>query len=184
MKSAPTQGTGGNRVKRFLIGFVTGGIALTFCALGYLRLGLTNVAADAPTSAWTTRWMFSSVHASIKRTTPADLKSPQPVTDESLIAGGKLYLNDCVGCHGAPGKPPSDFGATFYPPAPQLARDGTQYSEAQIFWVAKHGIRRTGMSAQGPYYSDQKLWLLAGFIHRITNLPPGVRAGIEPKAGH
>jgi mono/diheme cytochrome c family protein len=170
-------------VKRFLIGFVTGGIALAFCTLGYLRLGLTNVAADAPTSARTTRWMFSSVHASIKRTTPADLKSPQPVTDESLIAGGKLYLNDCVGCHGAPGKPPSDFGATFYPPAPQLARDGTQYSEAQIFWVAKHGIRRTGMSAQGPYYSDQKLWLLAAFISRITNLPPGVRAGIEPKAG-
>jgi cytochrome c553 len=94
-----------------------------------------------------------------------------------------LYFNDCVGCHGAPGKPPSDFGATFYPPAPQLARDGTQYSEAQIFWIAKHGIRRTGMSAQASSYSDQKLWLLAGFISRITSLPPRVQAGLEEKAG-
>jgi mono/diheme cytochrome c family protein len=170
-------------LKRFVIGFVTGGILLTLCVLGYLRLGLANVAADAPTPAWQTRWMFSAVHASIGRAVPADLRNPQPEDVESLIAGGKLYLNDCVGCHGAPGKPPSDFGATFYPAAPQLARDGTPYSEAQIFWVAKHGIRRTGMSAQAPYYSDQKLWLLAGFIHRITSLPPQVRAGIDAKAG-
>lgn len=170
-------------MKKLLMGFVTGAIVLILCVLGYLRLGLANVAADAPTPAWQTRWMFSAVHASIRRAVPADLRNPQPEDDESLIAGGKLYLNDCVGCHGAPGKPPSDFGATFYPPAPQLARDGTPYSEAQIFWVAKHGIRRTGMSAQGPYYSDQKLWLLAGFIHRITSLPPQVRAGIDEKAG-
>jgi mono/diheme cytochrome c family protein len=171
-------------MKRFVIGLLTGGLVLALCVLGYLRLGLADVAVDAPTPAWATRWMFSSVHASIRRTTPRDLKSPLPASDENLIAGGKLYLNDCVGCHGAPGKPPSTFGATFNPPAPQLARDGTTYSEAEIYWVAKHGIRRTGMSAQGPYYSDQKLWLLAGFISRITTLPPEVRAGIEEKTGH
>jgi mono/diheme cytochrome c family protein len=110
------------------------------------------------------------------------LNSPLLESDETLIAGGKLYLNDCVGCHGAPGKPPSDFGATFYPPAPQLARDGTTYSEGEVYWIAKHGIRRTGMSAQSSSYSDQQLWLLAGFITRITNLPPRVRAGEEGTA--
>lgn len=171
-------------MKRFVIGFVTGGVVLTLCALAYLRLGLADVSADASTPAWATHWMFSAVHASIRRTVPAELKSPLPADDETLIAGGKLYLNDCVGCHGAPGKPASDFGATFYPPAPQLARDGTKYSEAEIYWVAKHGIRRTGMSAQGSSYSDQELWLLAGFISRITSLPPRVRAGVEEGTGH
>src|SRR5258708_2365695 len=111
--------------------------------------------------------MLSSVHASIRRMVPADLKSPRPPSDENLTAGGKLYMNDCVGSHGAPGKPPSDFGATFYPPAPQLARDGTTYSEAEIYWVAKYGIRRTGMSAQGADYPDSHLWLLAQFIRRL-----------------
>jgi mono/diheme cytochrome c family protein len=151
--------------------------------VGYLTLGLSDVRADIPAPAWLARWMSSSVHASIRRTVPSNLKNPQPVDDNSLIAGGKLYLNDCVGCHGAPGKAPSDFGATFYPPAPQLARDGTRYSEAEIYWVAKHGIRRTGMSAQGSSYSDDHLWLLAAFISRITNLPPRVRTGIEEKTG-
>jgi mono/diheme cytochrome c family protein len=112
------------------------------------------------------------------------LNSRLPESDEALVGGGRLYLNDCVGCHGAPGKPPSEFGATFYPPAPQLARDGTRYSEAEVYWIAKRGIRRTGMSAQGSSYSDQQLWLLARFITRITRLPPAVRAGIEEGTGH
>ena len=170
-------------MKRFVIGFVAGSVVLTFCVLAYLKLGLADVRADAATPAWATQWMFSSVHASVWRTVPRDLKSPLPAGDETLIAGGKLYLNDCIGCHGAPGKPASDFGATFYPPAPQLTRDGTQYSEAQVYWIAKHGIRRTGMSAQGSSYSDEHLWQLAAFISHITSLPPGVRDALAEKAG-
>lgn len=171
-------------MKRFFIGFVTGAVVLTICVFGYLRLGLANVGADAPAPAWITQWMFSSVHASIHRRVDRELRSPLPDDDETLIAGGKLYLNDCVGCHGATGKPPSQFGATFYPPAPQLARDGTRYSEAEVYWIAKHGIRRTGMAAQGSSYSDHQLWLLAGFISRITNLPPRVRSATDEGSGH
>jgi len=170
-------------VKQFFIGFVIGTVVLALCVLAYLRLGLAEIRADAATPAWATQWMLSSTHASVRHTVPRDLKSPLPAGDETLIAGGKLYLNDCVGCHGAPGKPASDFGATFYPPAPQLAREGTQYSEAQIYWIAKHGIRRTGMSAQGSSYSDEHLWQLAAFISHITSLPPRVRDALQEKAG-
>jgi mono/diheme cytochrome c family protein len=170
-------------LKRFVIGFVSGTVALTLGVLGCLRLGLADVRADAPTPSWITRWTFSSVHASVRRTVPRDLKNPLPASDETMIAGGKLYLNDCVGCHGAPGQPASDFGATFYPPAPQLARGGTLYSEVQVYWIAKHGIRRTGMSAQGSSYSDEHLWQLAAFISRITSLPPSVHDALAEKAG-
>jgi mono/diheme cytochrome c family protein len=169
-------------MKQFILGFLVGALVLLLSVFAYLRLGLADVAADTLIPAWKARWMLSSVHASIRRTLPRDLKSPLPPSDDVLIAGGKLYLNDCVGCHGAPGKP-SDFGATFYPPAPQLARDGTTYSEPEIYWVAKHGIRRTGMSEQGSSYSDEHLWQLAAFISHITTLPPQVRSAIEPSAG-
>lgn len=165
-------------MKKFVVGFLAGAVVLALVVAVYARLGLADVRADVPAAAWATRWMYAAVHASIRRSAPP-LKSPLPPGDETLIAGGKLYLNDCVGCHGAPGKPPSEFGATFYPPAPQLARLGTRYSEAQVFWIAKHGIGRTGMGAQGPFYSDLELWSLAAFICRITDLPPEVVAGLE-----
>jgi mono/diheme cytochrome c family protein len=98
-----------------------------------------------------------------------------------LIAGGKMYLNECSGCHGTPGV--ARKGAEpLNPAAPQLPEVGTEYSEAQIFWVAKHGIRRTGMFANGAWDSDQKLWTVAAFIYRIKNLPPRVAEEIQQAA--
>lgn len=167
-------------MKSFLLGVSSGALFLILAAIVYLRLGLAEIRADAPVYAWVSRCLSSAVHASVRRTAPA-LQNPLPSSDETLIAGAKLYLNDCVGCHGEPGKPPSDFGATFYPPAPQFPLIGTQYSEAQVFWVAQHGIRRTGMAAQRFSYSDEKLWSLAAFIRCITNLPPRVRDVVQQK---
>jgi mono/diheme cytochrome c family protein len=33
------------------------------------------------------------------------MANPFPPTEENLIAGGKIYLNECAGCHGTPRKP-------------------------------------------------------------------------------
>lgn len=144
----------------------------------YLGGGFMEVAADAAPPAWEAALMTSAVHASVRRRAPA-LRNPLPAGDATLIAGGKLYMNDCAGCHGAPGQPPSDFGATFYPRAPQLPRVGSRYTEAQLFWVAKHGIRMSGMYPQALSYSDSRLWSLAAFIARITNLPPAVAQALR-----
>jgi mono/diheme cytochrome c family protein len=120
------------------------------------------------------------VRASVARQA-SSLPAFLPATDANVIAGGKLYLSDCVGCHGEPGKPPSDFGATFYPAAPQLALVGTTYSEQEVFWIAKHGVRRTGMSAQAGSYSDEQLRLLAAFITRMPSLSSNILTGIRQK---
>src|SRR5882762_1127799 len=156
-------------MKNFIAGFLAGILVLITGVLGYLRLGLLDARSDAAIPDWTARFLYSGIHASVRRTAPK-LQNPLPQSDETLIAGGKLYLSDCVGCHGEPGKPPSDFGATFYPPAPQLALEGTRYSEQQVFWIAKHGVRRTGMSAQADSYSDEQLHLLAAFIARMPRV--------------
>jgi hypothetical protein len=71
-----------------------------------------------------------------------------------------------------------------YPPAPELPAVGTQYSAAQVFWVAKHGIRRTGMFANGTWDADSVLWPIATFITRITDLPPAVRESLATRPRH
>jgi mono/diheme cytochrome c family protein len=169
-------------VKSFLLGFIAGLIALILCVAGYLRFGFLDVRSDVPASGLTRRVLYSGIHASVRRTAPK-AQSPLPRSDETLIAGGKLYLADCVGCHGEPGKPASQFGATFYPPAPQFSSVGTKYSASEVYWIAKHGIRRTGMSAQASSYKDAELWELAAFISRFPKLPPSVETGIRKEPG-
>lgn len=168
-------------VKNFFLGFLIGLIVLILGASGYLASGFPDVRADAPIPAWASRLMYSSVHAAVRRSAPEE--NNPPTSEETLIAGGKLYLNDCVGCHGEPGKPPSDFGATFYPPAPQFPSVGTAYEAGQVFWIAKHGIRRTGMSAQEFNYADKDLWAMAAFIRHFPNVPPQVLGRIQQKSG-
>lgn len=139
----------------------------------YLRLGFAEVRGDLPPSNWEKALMFSSAHASVRRCAP-ELPDPLTPTDENLIAGAKIYSDECAGCHGGAGKA-DQTGDSLYPPIPQLPVVGTTYTEAQIFWVAKHGIRLSGMFANGKWDSDQKLWTVAAYIKRIKSLPPRVQ---------
>jgi mono/diheme cytochrome c family protein len=162
-------------VKTFLKGFAVGTLTLFLLALLFLETGCLDIRADVVPSPFASHLLDVSTHASVRLYAPPS-QSPLPQSsdnEEVLIAGGKLYLNDCVGCHGEPGKP-SKFGATFYPPVPQLGQTATRYSESQIVWIAKHGVRRSGMGAEGTSYSDPDYWHLAAFIRRLTQLPPHV----------
>ena len=159
-------------MKNFLLGVLFASLVLVVGGLAYLRLGYAEVRADIPPGSRETALLFSSVHASVRRRAP-ELPNPVSPTDENLIAGGKIYRNECAGCHGTPGKP--DSGNSLYPPIPQLPIAGTTYTEAQIFWVAKHGIRLSGMFANGLWDSDQKLWTVAAYIKRMNSLPAHVQ---------
>lgn len=168
----------GKAVKNLSLGFLTGSVFLFLIVTGYTASGVVDVGSDVYMPMWAGHMLRSAIHASVDRSAPKQ-SNPLPATNDTLIAGGKLYLNDCVGCHGEPGKPASDFGATFYPSAPQFPSAGTAYDEGQVFWIAKHGIRRTGMSAQEFSYADKDLWALAAFITKFPNLPPQLLSKIR-----
>ncbi len=167
-------------MKPFFLGSLVTVLAVALGAIIYMRLGLAEVRGDVPASNMEASLMRMAVHASVRRHAP-EVPNPVAPTEENLIAGGKMFLNECSGCHGTPGKS-RKWADPLNPPAPQLPELGTEYSEAQIFWVAKHGIRRTGMFANGVWDSDQKLWTVAAYIYRIKNLPPRVAEEIDKAA--
>lgn len=167
-------------MKQFLLGCLVTLIVLVVGAILYLRIGLAEVRADVPPSQIESALMRMAVHASVRRHAP-EIANPIAPNEDNLIAGGKIYLGECSGCHGTPGKAPTG-AETLNPPAPRLPEVGTEYSEAQIFWVAKHGVRRAGMFANGVWDSDEKLWTVAAYIYRIKNLPPRVSEAINNAA--
>ncbi len=165
-------------VKKFLAGAFCAVVLSALVFAVWLALGFADVASDVKPAGWESATMTPAVHAAVRRSAQP-LRNPLPVSEAGLIAGGKLYMNDCIGCHGEPGKP-SEFGLTFFPPAPQLWQDATRYRDTEVFWIAKHGLRWTGMDPQSPGYSDPDLWRLGMFISRIGNLPPAILKAIQP----
>jgi thiosulfate dehydrogenase len=169
-------------VKHFLLGALTTIAILVMGGWAYLRMGLAEARGDLPPSRLESVLMSSAVHASVRREAP-ETPNPVPPTDENLLAGGKLYCDGCAGCHGIPGKAKKDGGDVLFPPVPQLPLVGTEYTEAQIFWVIKHGIRRTGMFANGKWSTDTEMWTLAAYIKRMQSLPPHVQEELaKPKS--
>jgi cytochrome c553 len=154
---------------------------LAIAVFGYIRFGFAEVRGDVPPSPFENSLMRAGVHASLRREAP-EIPNPVPPTDENLIAGGKFYLNACAGCHGTPGKPFGKRGPVLFPPIPELSVVGTDLTESQIFWAAKHGIRRSGMFADGAWAKDQDLWMVAGFIKRMASLPRAVKEAVDKLA--
>ena len=110
----------------------------------------------------------------------SEVPNPVAPTEENLISGGKLFTSNCSGCHGSLDGA-EDNSDTLFPHVPQLHKVGTAYTEPQIFWIAKHGIRRTGMFANGKWYPDKDLWAMAAYVKHIRNLPPAVQNALESK---
>ncbi len=157
-------------MKGFVLGFITAVVLFGAAGYAYLTMGLADVRGDVPASRIEKYLVTKAVHAAVQRNAP-ELHCPVPPTDVNLITGGKMYLDQCARCHGAPGAPRSEANST----APQFAMLSVQYTESQIFWIAKHGIRGTTMPSHSPWDSDEELWALAGYIKHMNRLPPHVK---------
>ena len=100
-------------MKTFLFGVITGALLLALGVMLYLRLGFAEVRADLAPSGWETHLMTAAVRASVQREAT---EAPNPVapTDENLIAGGKIFMNDCAGCHGGINGAEDNSGTLFF----------------------------------------------------------------------
>jgi mono/diheme cytochrome c family protein len=166
-------------VIKFALGFVAALVLLPIAAMAYMALGFSQIHADAKPSAFETTIMQSAARASVRRSAARIPSSPAP-GDDTVVAGGKLYVAGCEGCHGKLGGEYREDNDS-YPPVPQLPHTGTKYSEPELYWIVKHGIRMTGMSAYGPFYSEEKLRSLTAFLARIDKLSPEMIERIRAK---
>ena len=155
-------------MKGFILGIFFALAMITAGAVAYLWLGLADVRGDQPFSQLETYVISTAVHASIRRNAPV-LRSPVPPTEVNLVTGGRMYMEQCARCHGAPG---TEQNAESAPSPHSMA---AQFTESQIFWVAKHGLRWTNMPADTQNDSDEELWALAAYIKRTNRLPQHVQ---------
>ena len=117
--------------------------------------------------------MGTALHAVVARRA---LSTANPVlpSEENLIEGARLYAQMCSRCHGLSKESDNSYGQSFYPPAPHLPLRRTSYSEPEVFWIVKHGIRNTAMPAWGNLLSDEDIWRVVTLIDKFGFLPDSV----------
>ena len=86
----------------------------------------------------------------------------------SIKEGDTLYGTDCSMCHGADGHTPTDNGRWMYPRASDLTSpEVAKYTDQELFWIIKNGIRLTGMPAFGKVESDENIWDLVNYVKTL-----------------
>lgn len=94
----------------------------------------------------------------------------KPANDATSAAIGNMQFGvRCAPCHGADGRSPTEIGRWMYPRAADLGSPDVQaYSDEQLFWIIKHGIRMTGMPGFGKSMADDQIWHLVNYLRRLS----------------
>lgn len=162
-------------MKTFLLGLLLGLIVLPAVVYVYLRSGYAPVATAAPPLPLERRLARMALHARMDKEMPA--QSPIPATEPNLLAGAKLYRENCAVCHGLAGVPQTPTSKGMFPKPPQLMKGKgvTDDPAAESYWRTANGIRLTGMPGYRGSFSDEQLWQVSLFLATANQLPQSVR---------
>jgi len=157
----------------------------------YAYSGVYNIAATVP------HWRATLLYIETLRDRSIEVHSDQvrvPNLDDAKFekAGFPHYHEMCRLCYGAPAYAPLEFSEGLYPVPPKMTSGHIQeeLSDAQIYWIVKHGLKMTGMPAFGPTHEEEQLWGLVAMVKTIPRMTPEQyrqRVGetdSEGKAGH
>jgi mono/diheme cytochrome c family protein len=93
-------------------------------------------------------------------------------------------VENCLRGHGAPGVKRAEFAEGMNPTPPDIDGALQTYTDAQLFWVIKNGIRATGMPAFGVNHKDDEIAAIAAFVRHTPKLSPEERKELAGAAPH
>jgi len=149
-------------------GFIVGVIVTLLVVFGgayvYTTAGHFDVRAVGNTpSTFERRTANKSVDEWVEAHAPTQA-NPFPATMENITDGSKIYDDNCAFCHGSLKQPISPMRKQFYPSVPQLMTRTPHDPDGELFYVAKYGIRYTGMPGWDGVLNDDQIWKAILFI--------------------
>jgi mono/diheme cytochrome c family protein len=142
-------------------------------------VGLTQIRLDALQGPGHVETFLATLvkHLLIRRSSREGIPPAPTNLPASIEEGDKLYATDCSMCHGLDGHTPTDSGRWMYPRTSDLTSPAVQrYSDGELFWIVRNGIRLSGMPAFGRVESDEHIWNLVHYLRTLRQSAP-------PKSG-
>lgn len=151
-------------MRGFIIGVILTLLVVFGGAYVYTTTGHFDTRAVGPVpSTFERRAANQSVDEWVDDHAPKQANPFQP-TMENLTAGSDIYDKNCALCHGSLKEPVSAMRRKFYPSVPQLLNSTPDDPDGNLFYVAKYGIRFSGMPGWDGVLSDDDIWKTVLFI--------------------
>lgn len=143
--------------------------ALVVLGLAVAWSGVINIGAS--TGHWAiTDWFLHWAMRNTVRTYAALTVEEPAVEAGAVVSAASHYAANCAVCHGAPGEMPSPVMRAATPHAPDLATTAGTYSDAELFWIIKHGVKFTAMPAWPSLQRDDEIARMTAFVRRLPSM--------------
>lgn len=167
---------------RFLAGLVVGVIAVLAIEFLFLTRGGLPVAARNGKPLPLERFLASSaLHVAMAK--EAGRPAPVPADEQNLVAGARVYKENCILCHGVPGDTRrSAVAAGMFPRPPHLMPPDEGVTDdpvGETYWKVKNGIRLSGMPSFEGRLRETELWQVSLLLHEADHLPEPVKAALR-----
>jgi thiosulfate dehydrogenase len=166
-----------SKMFRFLFGLVVGVVAVPLAVLAWFSYGKVPVAVTDKPFPYERELTSVPLNTRIHE----EMMGTHLQADENtLIAGARVYTEQCAVCHGVNGKP-SAIGAHMFPGVPQLMEkhhngDVVGVSDdppGETYWKVANGIRLTGMPSFRTLLSDDQMWQVSILLANANKpMPP------------
>jgi thiosulfate dehydrogenase len=160
-------------MRNFLSGCLVGVLVCVGVLILLLSSGIWPIRATADPSPTEARLARFSLGRALKHYA-APRPNPVAPSEANLLAGLKLFEDNCAGCHGTGGGRSHWGSSNFYPRAPQFVFERPTMPDWQLFAVVKDGIRYTGMGGWDGEMPEDDMWKVVTFLTHLDSLPPSV----------
>ena len=163
-------------LKGILLGIVLAIVGMCAGVYLYFSTGRAPVAVTAPEMPLEHKFAHMGLDAYL-----AKLPHPEPqvpADEKNLLAGAKVYKENCAVCHGVPDTDKTAIAAGMAPKPPQLFKGtGVTDDEAwESYWKVEGGIRMTGMPGFKDRLTETQIWQVAVLVKNADKITPAVKA--------
>jgi cytochrome c553 len=142
------------------------GLVAAVSAALFVWAGVFDVAATSKHSRAATLLLHYAMQRSVAA--HAQQLNPPNLDDPSRVIRGALHFaSGCAPCHGAPGELASPIAQQMTPTPPGLYSAGRDYTESELFWIVKHGVKMTAMPAWPAQQRSDEIWDMVAFIKQL-----------------
>lgn len=164
----------------FIVGLILGVVILApLGAYVFVRAGGLSMKTTANPLPLEETFAKAALHASLGNA--AQDKNPLPLDDSNLLAGARVYRQNCAVCHGLPSHQQSSVAEGEFPSPPQLFEPNqmvTDDPEGVTHWKVTNGIRLSGMPGFSKTLSETQRWQATMLVAHADKLPAPVKKAL------